>query len=153
HGGQMLGCTHAAGLLYDLGDSFPSDRARALLSYVSGDDEVKSAHQPLPKSPSVGEGLDESDGRLTRTSQGRTMSHSRRARTQRGGLMLRRIERIGGTFLALVFFLTPGSAFAQGTIKIMYTDPLSGPFAQVGDQNLQQLKYIIDYINGRGGAL
>jgi branched-chain amino acid transport system substrate-binding protein len=35
----------------------------------------------------------------------------------------------------------------------MYTDPLSGPFAQVGDQNLQQFKYIIDYINGRGGAL
>jgi len=44
-------------------------------------------------------------------------------------------------------------ADAQGTIKIMYTDPLSGPFAQVGDQNLQQFKYIIDYINGRGGAL
>ena len=41
----------------------------------------------------------------------------------------------------------------QGPIKIMYTDPLSGPFAQVGDQNLQQFKYIIDYINGRGGAV
>jgi branched-chain amino acid transport system substrate-binding protein len=67
--------------------------------------------------------------------------------------MLRRIERIGCTLLALVFSLTTGTAFAQGTIKIMYTDPLSGPFAQVGDQNLQQFKYIIDYINGRGGAL
>lgn len=42
---------------------------------------------------------------------------------------------------------------AQGTIKIGYTDPLSGPFAQVGDQNLKQFKYIFDYINARGGAL
>jgi branched-chain amino acid transport system substrate-binding protein len=57
-----------------------------------------------------------------------------------------------GTLLALGFVLT-GTAQAQGTIKILYTDPLSGPFAQVGDQNLQQFKYIIDYINGRGGAL
>ena len=56
---------------------------------------------------------------------------------------------------ALTLSLTSGVdlARAQGTIKIAYTDPLSGPFAQVGDQNLQQLKYIIDWINGRGGAL
>ena len=67
--------------------------------------------------------------------------------------MLRRIQQIGCTLLALVFCLTTGPAFAQGTIKIAYTDPLSGPFAQVGDQNLQQFKYIIDWINARGGAL
>ncbi len=67
--------------------------------------------------------------------------------------MLHWIKRIGSTLLALAFTLTTGTAYAQGTIKIMYTDPLSGPFAQVGDQNLQQFKYIIDYINGRGGAL
>ena len=66
--------------------------------------------------------------------------------------MLHWTARIGSTLLALVVALT-GSAHAQGTIKIMYTDPLSGPFAQVGDQDLQQFKYIIDYINGRGGAL
>jgi len=46
-----------------------------------------------------------------------------------------------------------GSAYAQATIKIGYTDPLSGPFAQVGDQNLKQMQYIIDYINDKGGAL
>ena len=46
-----------------------------------------------------------------------------------------------------------GSAFAQGTIKVAYTDPLSGPFAQVGDPNLKQMQYIIDYINAKGGAL
>ena len=45
------------------------------------------------------------------------------------------------------------SAQAAETIKIAYTDPLSGPFAQVGDQNLAQLQYIIDYINSKGGAL
>ena len=34
-----------------------------------------------------------------------------------------------------------------------YTDPLSGPFAQVGDANLKQMQYIIDFINAKGGAL
>src|SRR5215216_2710549 len=46
-----------------------------------------------------------------------------------------------------------GPAFAQNTIKIAYTDPLSGPFAQVGDANLKQMQYIIDHINAKGGAL
>ena len=55
--------------------------------------------------------------------------------------------------LAAGLALWAGGAQAQGTIKVMYTDPLSGPFAQVGDQNLKQLKYIIDWINARGGAL
>ena len=44
-------------------------------------------------------------------------------------------------------------ASAQPTIKIAYTDPLSGPFAQVGDANLKQMQYIIDFINSKGGAL
>jgi len=67
--------------------------------------------------------------------------------------MLDRLNRIVSTLLALALVLSAAPADAQDTIKIMYTDPLSGPFAQVGDQNLQQFKYIIDYINGRGGAL
>jgi branched-chain amino acid transport system substrate-binding protein len=45
------------------------------------------------------------------------------------------------------------SAQAAETIKIAYTDPLSGPFAQVGVQNLAQMQYIIEYINSKGGAL
>ena len=53
--------------------------------------------------------------------------------------------------MALAMPVAP--AQAQETIKIMYTDPLSGPFAQVGDQNLKQFNYMIDYINARGGAL
>src|SRR5258707_7148423 len=46
-----------------------------------------------------------------------------------------------------------GTAWAQQTIKVAYTDPLSGPFAQVGDANLKQMQYIIGYINSKGGAL
>ena len=55
-----------------------------------------------------------------------------------------------GAALALSF---AGTAAAQGTIKIAYTDPLSGPFAQVGDANLKQMNFIIDFINSKGGAL
>jgi branched-chain amino acid transport system substrate-binding protein len=67
--------------------------------------------------------------------------------------MVHWLKRITSTLLALAVTFSTGAAYAQSTIKVMYTDPLSGPFAQVGDQNLQQFKYIIDYINGRGGAL
>ena len=45
------------------------------------------------------------------------------------------------------------TGWAQQTIKVAYTDPLSGPFAQVGDANLKQMQYIIDFINAKGGAL
>src|SRR5689334_17140246 len=57
------------------------------------------------------------------------------------------------TALALVVFAAAVSAAANDTIKIAYTDPLSGPFAQVGQQTLQQMQYMVDYINSRGGAL
>ena len=52
-----------------------------------------------------------------------------------------------------VFAVTPPVARGQDTIKIAYTDPLSGPFAQVGDANLKQFQFILDYINSKGGAL
>jgi branched-chain amino acid transport system substrate-binding protein len=56
--------------------------------------------------------------------------------------------------LAFAVLLMGGShSWAQQTIKVAYTDPLSGPFAQVGDANLKQMQYIIDYINSKGGAL
>lgn len=41
----------------------------------------------------------------------------------------------------------------KSTIKLVYTDPLSGPFAQVGDANLKQWQYVISFINATGGAL
>ena len=56
-------------------------------------------------------------------------------------------------FAMMLAIVCGGHAWAQGTIKVAYTDPLSGPFAQVGDANLKQMQYIIDYINAKGGAL
>jgi branched-chain amino acid transport system substrate-binding protein len=57
-------------------------------------------------------------------------------------------------FVAIVLAIAGGGhASAQATNKVAYTDPLSGPFAQVGDANLKQMQYVIDYINSKGGAL
>ena len=66
--------------------------------------------------------------------------------------LMRRLA--AAALLAGAAFAGHGSVAAQDTIKIAYTDPLSGPFAQVGDANLKQMQYIIDYINtAKGGAL
>ena len=43
-------------------------------------------------------------------------------------------------------------AYAQ-TIKIAYIDPLSGPFANVGEQGLAEFRFSVDAINKRGGVL
>lgn len=67
-------------------------------------------------------------------------------------MAIRIIGRMAAVVLAGLV-ASAGAALAQGTIKIAYTDPLSGPFAQVGDANLKQMQYIIDYINSKGGAL
>ena len=47
----------------------------------------------------------------------------------------------------------PIAAQDKPTIKIVYTDPFSGAFAQVGDANLKQLQYVLSYVNATGGAL
>jgi branched-chain amino acid transport system substrate-binding protein len=44
-------------------------------------------------------------------------------------------------------------ATAQGTIKIGYTEALSGTFAQIGDQGLKTFQFLIDGINAKGGVL
>ena len=56
-------------------------------------------------------------------------------------------------FGLLLAFAGAAPGWSQQTIKIAYTDPLSGPFAQVGDANLKQMQYILDFINAKGGAL
>lgn len=66
--------------------------------------------------------------------------------------MQRMIRLFAGLCVALAAVLG-ASVQAQPTIKIAYTDPLSGPFAQVGDANLKQFNYILDHINSTGGAL
>ncbi len=44
-------------------------------------------------------------------------------------------------------------ASAQQTYKLAYIDPLSGPFANVGELMLNHLQYAIEDINAKGGAL
>ena len=44
-------------------------------------------------------------------------------------------------------------AQAQGTIRIGYTEVLSGTFAQVGDQGIKSMQFAIDQVNARGGVL
>lgn len=52
---------------------------------------------------------------------------------------------------AAVFASTP--AAAQETFKVAYIDPLSGPFANVGELMLAHLQFAIDDINAKGGVL
>jgi branched-chain amino acid transport system substrate-binding protein len=46
-----------------------------------------------------------------------------------------------------------GGAQAQNTIKIAYIDPLSGPFAQTGEQGLAEFRFAVAKINAKGGVL
>ena len=50
-----------------------------------------------------------------------------------------------GVAAALISF----SAWAQ-TIKVAYIDPLSGPFANVGEQGLAEFRFAVDRINASG---
>ena len=45
-----------------------------------------------------------------------------------------------------------GWASAQDTVKIAYIDPLSGAFADVGEQGLNHYKFMADKINAAGGV-
>ena len=51
-----------------------------------------------------------------------------------------------------VLILKP-SARAEDTIKIGYTDGLSGTFAQTGDGNLKHVQAGVDWVNAHGGVL
>ncbi|HOA95872.1 MAG TPA: branched-chain amino acid ABC transporter substrate-binding protein, partial [Quisquiliibacterium sp.] len=66
---------------------------------------------------------------------------------------MRKIFRAAAAAVAVgtALFSMQASAQSQPTIKLVYTDPLSGPFAQVGDANLKQWQYVISYINATGG--
>ncbi len=54
--------------------------------------------------------------------------------------------------IAAVCFMM-GTAKAEDTVKIAYTSPLSGPFAQLGDTQLREFQYIIGDLNAHGGVL
>ena len=53
--------------------------------------------------------------------------------------------------LAAGALLIAGTAAAQ--VKIAYIDPLSGPFANVGDAGLKHFQSIVDQVNAKGGVL
>jgi len=55
--------------------------------------------------------------------------------------------------LALAACLSTGAAHAQQTFKIAYIDPLSGPFANVGELMLSHVQYAVEDINAKGGVL
>jgi branched-chain amino acid transport system substrate-binding protein len=59
------------------------------------------------------------------------------------------VTRLGSLALAAVLFAAPAAA----QIKIAYIDPLSGPFANVGEAGLIHFRAIVDKVNASGGVL
>ncbi|WP_399697405.1 branched-chain amino acid ABC transporter substrate-binding protein [Xenophilus sp.] len=55
--------------------------------------------------------------------------------------------------LALAAALAAAGAHAQEVYKIAYIDPLSGPFANVGELMLTHVQYAVEDVNAKGGAL
>src|SRR5579863_7965087 len=59
--------------------------------------------------------------------------------------------KIGIAGLALGACLFAGPAFADGTVKIAFIDPLSGGGASIGEIGLKTFRYLADEINAAGG--
>jgi branched-chain amino acid transport system substrate-binding protein len=55
--------------------------------------------------------------------------------------------------LASLLALSGAAQAQQPTYKIAYIDPLSGPFANVGELMLMHVQYAIEEINAKGGVL
>lgn len=58
-----------------------------------------------------------------------------------------------GALLTLSLSLTPYAFAAEDPIRIAYIDPLSGPFANVGDAGLKHFRFAADRINQEGGVM
>jgi len=54
---------------------------------------------------------------------------------------------------AAAFAVLAAPAAGQETIKIAYIDPLSGPFANVGELGVHHFQLLMDQINAKGGVL
>lgn len=67
------------------------------------------------------------------------------------------VRAAGAAILAAASIVFAPGALAQGAkgepIKVAYIDPLSGPFAQTGEQGLAEFRFAVDQINKRGGVL
>ena len=66
------------------------------------------------------------------------------------GLVRRAVAAVG---IAAALAVPAVGMAADDTIKIGYIDPLSGPFANVGDAGLKHFKYLAERINAEGGIL
>jgi len=67
--------------------------------------------------------------------------------------MTRLLQRLCLTLVMATAALGLRPASADDTIKIAYIDPFSGPFASGGDEFLKVFAYILQKVNGEGGAL
>jgi branched-chain amino acid transport system substrate-binding protein len=64
------------------------------------------------------------------------------------------IKRIAAACAAGVWLcMAAGAVMAQEPVRIAYIDPLSGPFANVGDSGLRQFRFAAERINAEGGVL
>ena len=67
------------------------------------------------------------------------------------------MNKVTRRLLALAALSLTGTAAvparAEDTIKIGYSEALSGTFAQVGDQGIKSIQFAIDGVNARGGVL
>ncbi|MDM0115721.1 branched-chain amino acid ABC transporter substrate-binding protein [Variovorax sp. J22R133] len=64
---------------------------------------------------------------------------------------MKKVHRLPLRAITASALLCIGAANAQETYKIAYIDPLSGPFANVGEIMLLNTKYAVDDINAKGG--
>ncbi len=53
----------------------------------------------------------------------------------------------------LFLLLLAGAGFAADHMKIVFIDPLSGPFKEVGDRHVAAIQFAVDEINSKGGLL
>ena len=62
-------------------------------------------------------------------------------------------RRLASGLLVAGLMLGAGAAMAQNTIKVAFIAPFSGAFAANGDAWLKMLRYAMDNVNAKGGAL
>lgn len=61
---------------------------------------------------------------------------------------------LGAAFATAAMVGSYSIAYAEGTIKIAFIDPLSGPFASTGNQGLSHYKFAAEeLVNSKGGVL
>jgi branched-chain amino acid transport system substrate-binding protein len=71
-----------------------------------------------------------------------------------GGVNKMRFSGLYRGLLGLLLVMqVGGQAFAADTLKIGYMDPLSGPFANVGEHGAREMLLVMEGVNANGGVL